>query len=87
MFIRERTVGVSSYHLRVKENMTVYMDVHTPNKEIFDAYYYGYGKIVSQEEIDGTIFTIVNYGDDKYRAEYQAGRFLSGLYRAKVTEV
>lgn len=71
--------------------MSYQLEVHTPNKEIFDAYYYGYGKLISQEAInrDGqtVVCSTVDYGDDGYRAEYQAGRFWSGLYPAEVKEV
>lgn len=71
--------------------MTVYLVVNTPTKEVFDAYYYGYGEIASQDVVKGNlgdvVMTSVNYGDDLYRAEYQAGRFASGLYFAEVREV
>lgn len=71
--------------------MSYQLEVYTPNKEIFDAYYYGWGKLISQEAInrDGrTVFcSTVDYGDDEYRAGYQAGRFWSGLYQAEVKKM
>lgn len=67
--------------------MSVRMMVSTPNQEIFDSYYYGYGNVLSQELRNGYLVTLVDYGKDMYRAEYQAGRFASGLYRAEVFEV
>lgn len=64
------------------------LTVFTPSKHIFDTYYYGYGTVVSQTpREDGWIETVVDYGDDSYRAEYQSGRFASGLYWATVEQV
>lgn len=60
----------------------------------FYAYWYGVGELVSVEPFDGeadswkldrSVFT-VDYGSDGYRAEYQQGRFLSGLIGATVSQ-
>lgn len=63
------------------------LTVTTPDKDIFDAYYYGYGEIVRQEIVDNFLETVIYYGNDAYRCEYQAGRFASGLYFARVEEI
>lgn len=68
------------------------LTVVVPDFDTFENYWYGNGEIVSvgpSEEFGGKskIEVVVNYGDDKYRADYQAGRFASGLYFAKVEEV
>lgn len=65
-----------------------FLTVFTPNKEIFETYYYGYGKVISQEILEpGAVKTVVDYGDDQYRCDYQAGRFASGLYHAEVEKM
>lgn len=65
----------------------VKLTVMVPTKEVFDAYWYGYGEVVSVDESeDGKVTVVVDYGDDQYHADYQEGRFASGLYFAKVTE-
>lgn len=70
--------------------MSIYLVVNTPTKEVFDSYYYGYGEIVSQDIIHGNtgqvVFTSIDYGDDRWHANYQANRFASGLYFAEVRE-
>lgn len=72
------------------------LTVYVPDREVFDAYWYGTGVVVSDEPVDdealrfnfkGGRQIVVDYGTDKYRADYQAGRFGSGLYFAKVDEV
>lgn len=65
------------------------LTVTVPSFDVFESYWYGNGEIVSvtDSEFAGRIEVVVNYGDDKYRADYQAGRFASGLYFAKVEEV
>lgn len=67
--------------------MAYRMTVMTPNEAVFNAYWYGNGRIIMQGSLDGQLVTVVDYGDDDFRAEYQAGRFASGLYFAKVEEV
>lgn len=59
----------------------------------FYAYWYGVGEIVAFSE-EGALppgkplYTfVVNYGDDRYLANYQADRFSSGLIFSKVEEV
>lgn len=57
----------------------------------FFAYWYGVGTIVLVEplavSIDNPTMTfVVDYGDDTYRAQYQADRFASGLIFAALTE-
>ena len=68
--------------------MAIRLIVYTPDENIFNSYYYGYGKVVSQETmvmVDGgrTVCTMVDYGDDKFHANYQRDRFQSGLYHAE----
>lgn len=67
-----------------------------PNIEpkIFEAYWYGYGTVITQTEgtvparNGGPTYTyVLDYEGDKFRADYQAGRFASGLYFAEVTAV
>lgn len=54
----------------------------------FDAYWYGHGQAISLGTgPDGRVIYEVNYGEDEYRAEYQAGRFWSGLMPAKVEQI
>lgn len=54
---------------------------------IFNAYWYGTGEIITQTPIDVSRFAyVVDYGADGYRAQYQADRFASGLYFATVTQ-
>jgi len=65
--------------------------VTTPSTQIFEAYYYGYGEVVEQYELDspGVYYgwrTVVDYGDDDYHAKYQQGRFQSGLYHAEIED-
>lgn len=57
--------------------------------ETFEAYYYGYGEVIAVEQgtVPNTSTYTVDYSDDEYRANYQAGRFASGLYFASVEEV
>ena len=55
---------------------------------IFNAYWYGTGEVISQEPVDASRFTyVVDYGTDQFRARYQADRFASGLYFASIAEV
>lgn len=62
--------------------------VVVPNFGVFENYWYGYGEIAQVAPTgDGRVAVVVNYGDDSYRANYQAGRFGSGLYSAVVTEL
>ncbi len=68
--------------------MAYRLTVTTPDKEIFNSYYYGYGRVVNQLETpDGRIETVVDYAEDYYHCEYQAGRFASGLHFATITEL
>lgn len=73
--------------------MSFKLTVVVPSREVFDAYWYGSGVEVSDEPLDSPLRpdtyhqVVVDYGDDFYRADYQAGRFASGLYFAKVEEV
>ena len=62
--------------------MSIKLLVHTDEKT-FNSYYYGYGTIecMSPDEV------IINYGKDRYHAEYQEGRFASGLIFARLEEV
>jgi hypothetical protein len=54
---------------------------------IWEAYYYGYGDVLTMHtHPDGTVTVVVNYGTDRYRAECQAARFASGLYFATLTD-
>lgn len=68
----------------------VKLTVVVPSRDIFDAYWYGTGEVISDEpavDVRPEYRRItVNYGDDRYRADYQEGRFASGLYFAQVTE-
>lgn len=70
--------------------MAVILTVVVPSKSLFDSYYYGYGEVKSVEALDNplrpkeSVTVVVDYGDDQYHADYQAGRFWSGLYFAKV---
>lgn len=70
--------------------MSYRLTVYTPDKETFNAYFYGYGYVTEQFEVElhgrPRIKTVIDYGDDHYRCEYQAGRFASGLHFAEVTE-
>lgn len=67
------------------------LTVNVPSFDTFESYWYGTGEIVSVKEVDvfgkNMVEVVVNYGADKYRADYQAGRFGSGLYFAKVEKV
>jgi hypothetical protein len=61
-----------------------------PNVEtrIFYAYWYGSGKLESVEQgstPNTQTYTVVY--DDEFYAQYQADRFASGLYFAKVEKV
>lgn len=62
--------------------------VYTPDIQVFNTYYYGYGKVLSHTNVEefgnSMVCTVVDYGEDTYRAEYQQGRFWSGLYRAEL---
>lgn len=63
--------------------MGIRLTVLTKDKEVFDAYYYGYGTVIEQDLImPGEWQTVIDYGDDHYHAEYQQGRFHSGLIPA-----
>ena len=64
------------------------LTVYTPNQQVFETYWYGYGTVVSQGPVnEGRGWrTVVNYGDDSYHAKYQQGRFQSGLYYADLQE-
>lgn len=56
--------------------------------DMFYAYWYGNGEVVSVEESsfpNKKSFTVMY--DNEFLAEYQAGRFASGLYFAKVEKV
>lgn len=70
--------------------MAVILTVVVPSKSLFDSYYYGYGEVKSVDTLNNplrpkeSVTVVVDYGDDEYRANYQAGRFASGLYFAKV---
>lgn len=66
--------------------MSVKLIVRTPDIETFNSYWYGHGEIIGQAYLEDQARweTTVDYGDDEYRAQYQAGRFASGLYFAKV---
>lgn len=67
--------------------MTIKLTVNVPSVEIFNAYWYGTGEVISSEVNPAGGWTfVVDYGEDRYRADYQEGRFASGLYFAKVTE-
>jgi len=63
------------------------MTVTVPSFGVFENYWYGNGEIVGVVEHEGMVSVEVYYGEDLYRADYQAGRFASGLYFAKVEEV
>jgi hypothetical protein len=66
--------------------MTRYvLTVTTPKPSIFEAYWYGVGEILDYDANTGT--WTVDYGSDRYRAQYQADRFWSGLYPASVEAV
>lgn len=75
--------------------MSFKLTVVVPTREVFDSYWYGSGVEVSDEPdpLDSPLHPptyrkiVIDYGDDFYRADYQAGRFASGLYFAKVEEV
>ena len=59
--------------------------VTVPDMDVFTAYWYGYGTLESVMPTEnGWSIVTVDYGTDSYRAEYQAGRFASGLYFATV---
>lgn len=59
--------------------------VTVPDERTFNAYWYGYGCVVDIAREDESSWQVtVDYGTDKYRADYQAGRFWSGLYFAQV---
>ena len=63
------------------------LTVITRNKAEFNAYFYGYGYVTRQLTLDGgKIKSIIDYDDDYYRCNYQAGRFASGLIWSEVTE-
>jgi len=59
--------------------------VTVPDERTFNTYWYGYGVVtdIAREDESSWVVT-VDYGTDKYRADYQAGRFWSGLYPAHV---
>lgn len=64
------------------------LTVTVPDYRTFMSYWYGNGECISVEQEDESkYFVTVDYGTDKYRADYQAGRFWSGLYPAEVTAV
>lgn len=62
------------------------LTVVVPTESVFNAYWYGIGDVISSifDPYTGQFTYRVDYGDDGYRAGYQAGRFQSGLYFAKV---
>lgn len=53
------------------------------DRAVFDVYWYGYGTLISSE---GNRH-VVDYGEDKYRADIQCDRFASGLYFGTVEEI
>lgn len=68
--------------------MRIHLTVFTKDRTMFDSYYYGYGTVIDQEHImPGEFRTVIDYGDDRYHAEYQQGRFHSGLIPASLEEV
>ena len=59
--------------------------VTVPDERTFNAYWYGYGVLTGVCQVDVDKWEAeIDYGTDRYRAEYQAGRFWSGLYPAQV---
>lgn len=66
------------------------LTVIVPSADVFRAYWYGVGTVTSAEPIepwpyDGSpVRYTVDYGTDRYRCQYQADRFASGLYFAEV---
>lgn len=61
----------------------------TVEPRIFEAYWYGYGTLVSHlrtGDINQYRYT-VDYGGDRGRAQVQCDRFASGLYFGTVEEV
>jgi len=65
------------------------LSVAVPDRRTFDAYWYGIGTILAEIETAPSrwLSVTIDYGDDRYRAQYQADRFASGLYFATVQEV
>lgn len=62
----------------------------TVTPKVWNAYWYGAGKIVSQTCVPGPtsmVTYVVDYGEDRMRAQYQCDRFASGLYFGQVEEV
>lgn len=67
--------------------MSIKLTVFTNDKETFESYYYGHGTVIDQEHImPGEFRTVIDYGDDRYHAEYQQGRCHSGLIPAILEE-
>lgn len=63
----------------------MYVLTVTCGPDTFWAYWYGAGELVGREvQPNGNTRFTVDYGDDEYRANYQAGRFASGLIPARV---
>jgi hypothetical protein len=60
--------------------------ITVPSRRIFEAYWYGYGDILSSASDNWGIRYVVNYGTDRYRAECQHARFASGLYFGTLTD-
>lgn len=68
--------------------MTGYtLTVNVPDKATFDAYYYGYGDVVSVDTLpNGTLSYVIDYGLDLYHLRHQDGRFSSGMHFCKTGE-
>lgn len=67
------------------DTVTYKLVVTVPDERTFNTYWYGYGVVTSAIREDEWRLTVtVDYGTDKYRADYQAGRFWSGLCPAQV---
>lgn len=64
------------------------LSVKVPSLAVFEAYWYGFGEIVSTKpNLPEGWNLVIDYGEDEYRAEYQSARFASGLYFATVEKV
>jgi hypothetical protein len=68
------------------------LTVTVPDRRVFDSYWYGVGTVLDVVETismrkPGTLTYTVDYGADRYRAQYQCDRFASGLYFGRVDEV
>lgn len=61
------------------------MVIKVPSMEVFKAYWYGVGDCTTVLPTDRGFQVTVDYGTDRYRAQYQLDRFASGLYFGQVT--